>query len=114
MLRLTQLATPVLRGEERVSVCILTKTLTHEPHKKMIEPNLTADPLFEALKRLRCQLADEENKPPFMIFSDATLRDLMRIQPQSIEALLSVSGIGQHKLRRYGPAILLLLKKMVK
>jgi ATP-dependent DNA helicase RecQ len=41
-----------------------------------------------------------------MIFSDATLHDLLRINPRTLSQLLAVSGIGQHKLARYGEAIL--------
>ena len=52
------------------------------------------------------QLADEENKPPFMIFSDATLHDMVSIKPKNLEQLLTVSGIGQHKLARYGQIML--------
>ena len=55
---------------------------------------------------MRRRLADEENKPPFMIFSDATLHDIVRIHPQSLEQLERVSGIGQYKLAKYGQFIL--------
>ena len=55
---------------------------------------------------MRRQLAEEENKPPFMIFSDATLHDLIRIKPKNLNQMLQVSGIGQHKLQQYGQIFL--------
>jgi ATP-dependent DNA helicase RecQ len=45
-----------------------------------------------------------------MIFSDATLHDMVRIKPKNMEELLTVSGIGQHKLARYGQAFLTALQ----
>jgi ATP-dependent DNA helicase RecQ len=106
ILTLTQRAGAVLRGEERVCVCMLTPTVTKTRGKKSIPQEVVDDPLVQSLKSLRRRLADEENKPPFMIFSDATLRDLLRIKPKNAEILLTVSGIGQHKLQHYGAAIL--------
>lgn len=62
----------------------------------------TNDPLFEHLRTLRKKLADEAGVPPFVIFSDKTLRDLCAKRPTTLEDMLSVSGIGQHKLQQYG------------
>ena len=62
----------------------------------------TADPLFEHLRSLRRRLADEEGKPSFLIFSDATLHDMIRVHPRTLEQMLTVSGIGHHKLAQYG------------
>lgn len=60
------------------------------------------DPLFEYLRTLRKTLADEAGVPPFVIFSDKTLRDLCHKRPNSLEGMLDVSGIGQSKLEKYG------------
>lgn len=62
----------------------------------------TADPLFEHLRSLRRRLADEEGKPSFLIFSDATLHDMIRVRPRTLEQMLTVSGVGHHKLAQYG------------
>jgi ATP-dependent DNA helicase RecQ len=59
-------------------------------------------PLFQRLKTLRREIADSANVPAFVVFSDATLRDMCRIVPQSEEEFLSVSGVGAAKLERYG------------
>ena len=55
---------------------------------------------------MRKKIADEENKPPFMIFSDNTLQDIAKFKPTTLKALLTISGIGQYKLNRYGPMVL--------
>lgn len=62
------------------------------------------DPLFEHLRVLRKQLADEAGVPPFVIFSDKTLRDLCAKRPSTLESMLDVSGIGENKLEKYGAA----------
>ena len=62
--------------------------------------------LFQRLRALRKQLADEFRVPPYMVFSDATLRAMVRRRPTSEEELLQVSGVGRAKLQRYGDAFL--------
>ena len=64
------------------------------------------DPLFEELRILRKRLADEANVPPFVIFSDKTLKDMCAKRPQTEEAFLEVSGVGANKLEKYGAAFL--------
>jgi ATP-dependent DNA helicase RecQ len=58
--------------------------------------------LFEALKGLRRQLAAERQVPPYIIFSDTTLRELSRVRPRSPEAMRLVYGVGEAKLRDFG------------
>ncbi len=58
--------------------------------------------LFEALRDLRRAIADERSVPPFVIFSDATLRDLARIRPVSMQAMLGVKGVGERKQADFG------------
>lgn len=62
--------------------------------------------LFEELRRLRTQLASEAALPPFIIFSDATLRDLARRRPVSDTVLLQTHGIGLQKARQYGDRVI--------
>ena len=62
-----------------------------------------ADPeLFERLRTLRKRLADEAGKPPYIVFSDAALRDMCAKKPATDEEFLEVSGVGATKLARYG------------
>ncbi len=60
------------------------------------------DPLFEHLRVLRKEIADEEKVPPFVVFSDKTLRDLCDKKPAVLEDLRQVSGIGEVKFDKYG------------
>ena len=62
--------------------------------------------LFQRLRALRKQLADEYHVLPYMIFSDATLRAMVRRRPANVEELLEVPGVGRAKLQRYGDAFL--------
>ncbi|MGD6817909.1 DNA helicase RecQ [Metabacillus sp. 113a] len=64
------------------------------------------DPLFEELRTVRKTLAEKENVPPFVIFSDTALKDMCVKQPLTEEAFLAVSGVGQHKAAKYGKAFL--------
>ncbi|WP_133127179.1 DNA helicase RecQ [Legionella nagasakiensis] len=103
VLRLTEKAIPILRGESKVELTILSQKLEKNHKKKEYRtPTLGKNPLFEVLRVLRRKLADEENKPPFMIFSDATLHEMAQRKPKTLEELLTVSGVGQHKLSLYG------------
>jgi ATP-dependent DNA helicase RecQ len=58
--------------------------------------------LFEALRALRKRLADEQGLPPYVIFHDATLRELAQQRPGSLADLMRIKGIGEAKLSRYG------------
>jgi ATP-dependent DNA helicase RecQ len=58
--------------------------------------------LFEKLRGVRTRLASEAGVPPFVIFSDAALRDMCRVLPQSADEFLNVSGVGAYKKERYG------------
>src|SRR5437588_851505 len=58
--------------------------------------------LFEAMRRLRVELAGERQVPPYVIFSDATLRELARVRPSTPERMRLVSGVGDAKLRDFG------------
>ncbi|MDR0519068.1 MAG: DNA helicase RecQ [Clostridiales Family XIII bacterium] len=62
--------------------------------------------LFEALRSLRRRLADEAGVAAFVVFSDATLRDMCRHKPTSLEAFMEVSGVGKTKCERYGDAFI--------
>ncbi len=92
----------VLQGRERVW---RRAALSPEKSTAASEASFNAE-LFEDLRTLRLELAREEGVPPFMIFSDASLKDMARIMPQGEEDFLKVSGVGQVKLKKYGTAFL--------
>ena len=62
--------------------------------------------LFERLRALRKRLADDEGVPPYVVFSDATLRGMCASMPRTDDEFLAISGVGQVKLKRYGTAFL--------
>jgi ATP-dependent DNA helicase RecQ len=68
------------------------------------------EPLWEALRECRRVHAIEHNVPPYVIFHDATLRQMVAERPQTGAALLAISGIGQAKLERYGERFLAVLR----
>ncbi|MDT2829067.1 DNA helicase RecQ [Enterococcus viikkiensis] len=68
------------------------------------------DALFEQLRNLRSQLAQEKNLPPYVIFSDKTLTELAEKQPQTSLEFLQIKGVGKSKLDNYGDQFLALLK----
>ncbi|MGX7197556.1 DNA helicase RecQ [Enterococcus olivae] len=69
------------------------------------------DDLFEELRALRLELAQEQQLPPYVIFSDKTLRELAEKQPQTSLEFLQIKGVGQNKLEKYGERFLALLQK---
>lgn len=78
--------------------------------RKPVPVSDTLDPeLYEALRVRRQQLAAEKRVPAYVIFTDATLRDMTRLHPHTREAMLAVAGVGERKLNRYGDAFLTLL-----
>ena len=58
--------------------------------------------IFEKLRSLRRQIADSEQLPAYIVFSDATLKDMAEKLPKTLDKMLEVSGIGQKKLEKYG------------
>jgi len=62
--------------------------------------------LFEALRALRRAMAEERGIPPYLIFSDASLREMARERPTTEDAFLRIKGVGQHKLAELGPQFL--------
>ena len=62
--------------------------------------------LFDALRAIRKQIADASRVPPFVVFSDATLAEMARSRPTHAREMLQVSGVGEHKLQKYGKAFM--------
>ena len=65
--------------------------------------------LFGKLRELRYRIATEQGVPPYVVFNDASLRDMARNRPATDLEFLEVSGVGQVKLERYGEAFLALI-----
>ncbi len=67
--------------------------------------------LFEALRKLRRSIAEKKNVPAYIVFNDATLRDMARTKPDTPEELLQVTGVGDAKLDQYGDTFLTEIRK---
>lgn len=66
----------------------------------------TDDPLFEVLRALRKRIADQEKVPPFVIFSDTSLKDMCAKLPLNKDEFITVNGVGENKLHKYGQAFI--------
>ena len=103
-------AVPVLKNEAKVEMVRIQEKKTAK--RKRIEETGTYDnDLFDLLRALRKQLADEQGIPPYIVFSDRSLRDMAALLPRSAEDMLSVSGVGEVKLQRYGKQFLNLIRR---
>ncbi|HXD97261.1 MAG TPA: DNA helicase RecQ [Candidatus Acidoferrum sp.] len=69
--------------------------------------------LFEALRGLRRTIAEERGVPPYLVFSDASLRDMARLKPRTRETLLEVKGVGAWKSETFGERFLALIRQQV-
>ena len=112
-LRLTEAARPVLRGEREVWLRrdadpVKRKAQRAERTAKSREPFAGAndDPLWLALKAKRMGLAREQGVPPYVIFHDSTLQEILNQRPANLTELANISGVGQAKLARYGEEFL--------
>lgn len=74
----------------------------------------TKDELFERLRALRKQVADEQNVPPYVIFTDTTLEDMARQRPTTPDGLRNVSGVGERKLQLFGRRFLEIIVEYVR
>lgn len=103
-------ASRILKREEQLNIVRILEKKKEQPHpKESAAPYETR--LFELFRSLRKQIADEQGIPPYVVFSDRTLRDMAAHQPRSAEAMLSISGIGEVKLQRYGGQFLRLIDR---
>ena len=111
-LALTEKGAEILRGKRAVKI----RSDRMEIHRSCPRPEATPLPedidpqLFARLRDLRKEIAEENGVPPYVIFSDKTLRELAVQRPQDREEMLAVHGIGEVKYERYGEAFLRLLR----
>jgi len=110
-LRLNDTCRPVLRGEESLW---LRRELKPARAKKSKSARGSASPftetrdqkLWEALRSLRRSLAEKQGVPPYVVFHDATLAEMVALRPQSLGEFAHISGVGERKLAAYGEVFL--------
>ena len=89
------------------------KSRSAKAMRKKVAGELTSQgsELFELLRKLRTEIASEEGVPPYIIFSDKTLIDMCVKLPENEEQFLDVSGVGAHKLEKYGDRFLRVIRE---
>jgi len=112
-LRLAEAARPVLRGEQEVwlrrDAAPAKRTSSKAERGSRLREafaGANADPMWQALKDKRMTLAREQGVPPYVIFHDSTLLEILNQRPQTLDEMGRISGIGQAKLAKYGDAFL--------
>ena len=118
-LKLAESAKPVLKGEAEVwlrrdlEVEVNTRKVSKAERGSRAKEGyeeVADDPLWHALKAKRMELAREQGVPPYVIFHDSTLLEIMNQKPGSLTEMSRITGVGQAKLERYGDAFLEVLE----
>ncbi|MEQ1602483.1 MAG: DNA helicase RecQ [Methylophilaceae bacterium] len=119
-LKLTASSRPVLRGETEIWLRTDAEPVKRSSNKsskaerasraKEAFSSVGDDPLWQALKAKRMELAREQGVPPYVIFHDSTLLEIMNRLPETLDELARIPGVGQAKLTRYGDDILKVLE----
>ncbi|WP_416671232.1 DNA helicase RecQ [Egbenema bharatensis] len=101
ILRLNALSWEVMRGQRSVQVALIHRAGqmdTQATSKLRAEAEL----LFDRLRALRKQIANEQSLPPYQVFGDSSLKLMAQQQPCTLEAFAKISGVGSYKLSQYG------------
>ena len=115
-LQLTAFSEKVLFKGEKVRLTVPTVIQKETPAQKKVQKKRTGtkDTLFERLRKLRYQIAQEEDIAAYLVFSDATLRELETHRPQTDNEFLAISGVGQRKLEVYGGEFMEEIRSFIK
>jgi len=113
-LKLTEICRPILNGKQNVQLRKdVTESISNKgkakPKKQKIDIEQVDMPLWLNLKACRKRLADENNVPAFVVFSDATLQAMLTHQPTNKSQMLAISGVGLTKYERFGEDFLAVL-----
>ena len=110
--QLTEASRAVMRGERQVMMrrdperAAASRTRSRAPKAPSVEMPAEAAPVFERLRAWRGATAKEQGVPAYVIFHDATLREIATRMPSSLDELAGISGIGENKLAKYGEDVL--------
>jgi ATP-dependent DNA helicase RecQ len=114
-LQLTEAARPVLRAELLLQLAvprIQSLKVRSNTNQKSYGGNYDRK-LFARLRKLRKSIADEGNIPPYVVFNDTTLLEMAEQMPITASELLSVNGVGQRKLERFGAPFMAMIRDHV-
>ncbi len=116
-LLLTEESWPVLRGEQRIELRREQKPVPTKRKSRKPSPAAAAaavdksSSLWNALRALRQQLAKRQGVPPYVIFHDKTLAQMLELRPQTSAEFGELSGVGERKLARYADAFLAVIRE---
>jgi len=117
-LKLTDAARPVLKGEQKVQLRQYQKPVkakrpsTSRSSYEETELSRDEQAIFDRLRSWRMGTAREHGVPAYVVFQDATLREIAKVKPSSIDQLRGVSGVGEKKLVSYGDEIVAIINEM--
>ena len=106
-LKLAGDARAIMRGDQKVEIALVP---AGRKRREKGVANPVGDPLFEALRSKRRELAEAASVPPYVVFHDATLREMAEAKPDSLAALSRITGVGSRKLDAYGDTFLAVLR----
>jgi len=110
-LQLTPACRPLLRGEATLQLAQQTAPVKRSKKTRASATvPLHDDPLFEALRARRRELAQQQGVPPYVVFHDSTLAAMAAFRPQTLAAFAELPGVGERKLETYGAAFLEVLR----
>ncbi len=106
ILKLNALSWEVMRRQRSVSIAVPPKPVVAIHESPLPEDGgktkAEVEMLFQRLRSLRKQIADEQSVPPYVVFADSSLRLMAQVQPQTLTDFGKISGVGSHKLAQYG------------
>ena len=109
-LELGPAARSILKGEADFQIAVPPRTVRSK-RREQGAANPVGDPLFEALRSCRRDLASEAGIPPYVIFHDSTLREMAAQRPATLADLGRIGGVGTRKLEAYGDAFLNVIRR---
>ncbi len=113
-LALTEKSWPILKGEKKIKLRKLRAEKSGGISKRKVSVELEShgrEELFEALRRLRKEIATELKIPPYMVFGDKSLHDMCQILPRDPDEFLSIHGVGQNKMEKFGNQFLEVIRE---
>lgn len=112
-LRLTEGTYPVVKLDKKAAAVLKDgEKVIQRIEKKRVKTEENMG-LFEILKTLRKSISDKEKVPPYVIFSDSTLKEMCQYYPLDAKAMLTIKGVGESKLQKYGTQFIEAIKKYV-
>jgi ATP-dependent DNA helicase RecQ len=113
-LKITNLGKEILFGKKTIEFTVLQNLPVAEKKNVKAEKAMQfAEELFDKLRRLRRSFAEQEDVPAYVIFSDATLKEMVNKKPVTLSEMLEISGIGEHKMEKYGADFLELIRDSI-